>query len=130
MPQESPAKTKILLIDDEELVLKSVTKLLEKEGYEVETCLRGDEALRKAQKKNFDLIVCDLRMPSPDGIETLKRLRALYQEKKRQAPEIVITGYADERMNREVEHLQVAEYLLKPFDLRQFLAAVKKALKT
>lgn len=120
---------KILLIDDEELVLKSVTKLLEKAGYEVEASPSGEEAIRKAQKKDFDLIVCDLRMPALDGIETLKNLRSLYREKKRPTPEIVITGYADERMNQALERLRVAEYLLKPFDLREFLAAVRKALQ-
>ena len=121
---------KILLIDDEELVLKSITKLLEKEGYEVEACPSGERAMEKARQKNFDLIVCDLRMPKPDGIETLKSIRSLFREKKCAAPEIVITGYTDERTNQEVEKLRVAEYLLKPFDLREFLAAVRKALKT
>src|SRR3989338_10162723 len=66
---------RILVIDDEELVLKSVTKLLEKEGYEVAACRSGKEALEKTKKEAFDLIVCDVRMPKLNGIETLKKIR-------------------------------------------------------
>ena len=116
---------------DEELVLKSVTKLLEKEGYEVAACRSGKEALEKTKKEAFDLIVCDVRMPKLNGIETLKKIREQVALKKgKRPPEIVITGYADPAANQEIESLQVAEYLYKPFDLRDFLNAVKKALKT
>ncbi|MBI2167372.1 MAG: response regulator [Candidatus Omnitrophica bacterium] len=124
-------KKKILLIDDEEIVLKSIAKLLIREGYEVIACRSGTEAIDQAKSEAVDLIVCDVRMPQLNGIETVRRIRDLIKSStKKPTPEILITGYADQMANREIESLQVAEYLYKPFDLRDFLGAVKKALKT
>lgn len=117
----------ILLIDDEELVIKSVSKLLKKEGYEVTVCRSGAEALDKIREAQFDLIVCDIRMPTLNGIDTIKRIREYHRANDRQPPpEILITGYADETATEAAETLQVADYLYKPFDLRNFLSCVKK----
>lgn len=124
-------KKKILLIDDEEIVLKSIAKLLTREGYEVIACRSGLEAIQKVKSEAVDLIVCDVRMPQLNGIETIRQIRDLIKSStKKQTPEILITGYADQIANQEIESLQVAEYLYKPFDLRDFLGAVQKALKT
>lgn len=122
-----PAKRKILLIDDEELVLKSLQKFLAKEGYEVINCRNGEEAIEKAAAEPIDLIVCDIRMPRLNGVETIKRIReSLETSRAKRVPEILITGYADEEANREAESLQVADYIYKPFDMRDFLACIKK----
>ena len=122
--------SKILLIDDEELVTKSISRLLSKEGYEVIVCKSGEEAIEQARKERIDLIVCDIRMPRLNGVETIKNIRQMLASGRRGAiPEILITGYADEEANRQAEALQVADYLYKPFDLRDFLACVKKNLK-
>ena len=121
---------RILLIDDEELVVKSVTRALQREGYEVIACRSGNEAIERVKKEPVDLIVCDVRMPQLNGIETVKQIRALYKSKdKNTAPEILMTGYADEVATKEIEALEVADYLYKPFDLRGFLAVVRKSLK-
>jgi len=121
--------SKILLIDDEELVVKSVNRLLAREGYEVINCKSGEEAIEKVQQVSVDLIVCDIRMPKMTGIDTIKKIRELRKLTKQKAiPEILMTGYADEAANKEAEALKVAEYLYKPFDLRDFLACVKKHL--
>ena len=120
---------KILLIDDEELVLKSIAKLLHKEGYEVVSCHGGEEAIQKVRGDSFELIVCDVRMPKLSGIETLKQIREVLRSRRQSAPEILITGYADEMTAKEIEALQVADYLYKPFDLRDFLACIKRHIK-
>lgn len=120
---------KILLIDDEELVVKSVDKLLRKEGYEVIACKSGEDAIEKAKAEAVDLVICDIRMPKLTGIETIRKIRELFKTAGRKlVPEILITGYADEESNHEAEALQVAEYLYKPFDLRDFLTCVKKTI--
>lgn len=122
-------KKKILLVDDEELVVKSVGKLLAKEGYDVIICRSAEEAIKKVESEFLDLIVCDIRMPRMTGIETIKNIRKFLSEHNLKAiPEILITGYADEEATKQVEALQVADYLYKPFDLRDFLACVKKHL--
>lgn len=122
-------KQKILLIDDEELVIKSICKLLIKSGYEVLVCRTGEAALEKVKGERPDLIVSDVRMPKMSGVETIKRIRDFYKAAgQRPVPEILITGYADEASAREAESLQVADYLYKPFDIQEFLSRVKKNL--
>lgn len=120
---------KILVIDDEELVIRSVGKLLQKQGYEVLMASSGEEAIDLVQKEVIDLVVFDVRMPQMNGIEAIKVIRQ-YQKKvgRKAIPEILITGYADESMMREAETLKVADCLYKPFDVRDFLTCVKKHL--
>jgi len=124
------APKKILVIDDEELVLKSIVVLLRKQGYEVIACKSGEEAVEEIKRSAVDLVVCDVRMPKFSGIETIKTIRSfLASANKKPIREILITGYADEQMSAKVEELKVAEYMYKPFDLRDFLACVKKNLE-
>jgi len=123
-------KKKILVIDDEELVIKSLEKLLAKEGYEVVSVRNGSDAMKKIDEANFDLIITDIRMPRLNGIELLSQIREVVKRKGcSPISEICITGYADDEINRKAEALGVADYLYKPFDLRDFLACVKKNLK-
>lgn len=118
---------RILLIDDEELVIKSVERLLAKEGYKVIVCRNGSEAIETVKKEEIDLIVCDIRMPNLSGVETIKKIREIRkQNNKEKIPEILITGYADPETNNDAEKLEVADYLYKPFDLTAFLKSVKK----
>jgi len=119
----------ILIIDDEELVIKSVERLLIKQGYKVFGCRSGKEALRIIEEENINLVVCDIRMPEINGIEIIKLIReSLRKRNKTLLPEILITGYADEETISEAKKLRVAEYMYKPFDLTAFLATIKKSL--
>ena len=120
---------KILVIDDEELITKSLLKLLSAQGYDATVVPSGKDALEKIKKADFDLIISDVRMPIIDGIETIKQIRAyLAISKKKAIPEILITGYADMDTYKEAENLKVADYLYKPFDTQDFLKAVKKII--
>jgi len=120
---------KILLVDDEELVIRSVGKLLQKQGYEVFMASSGEEAIGLVKQEAIDLVVFDVRMPQMNGIEAIKVIRQHQKKVGRKAiPEILITGYADESMMREAEELKVADCLYKPFDVRDFLACVGKHL--
>ena len=119
----------ILVIDDEELITKSLVKLLNKQGYSVEIAKSGIEALEKVKQFDFDLIISDVRMPEMDGIETIKQIRLYLEEaKKRCVPEVLITGYADADKYERATELEVADYLYKPFDSAEFLNIVKKTI--
>ncbi len=119
----------ILIIDDEELITKSLLKFLNKEGYIVTVATSGKEALEKVKETDFNLIISDVRMPEMDGIETIKQIRAyLAKENKPAIPEVLITGYADADKYERATELEVADYLYKPFDASDFLEIVKKSI--
>lgn len=120
---------KILIVDDEELVTKSLLKLLNTEGYVANIAKSGKEAISRVKEADFDLIICDVRMPGLDGIETVKQIRA-YLEKSNKKPiaEVLITGYADVDKYESAMDLEVADYLYKPFDNKEFLRIVKKTI--
>ena len=116
----------ILIIDDEELIVKSLLKLLGVQGYKADVARSGKEALEKIKSADFDLLICDVRMPDLDGVETIRQIRTyLAQSNKKPVPEILITGYADADKYEEAMALKVADYLYKPFDNIQLLQAVK-----
>ena len=116
-----------MIVDDEELIAKSLRKLLSKEGYSLSVTKSGQEAIDEIKKSDFDLIISDIMMSGIDGIETIRHIRNYLKESnKKLIPEILITGYADlEKYNKAVE-LKVADYIYKPFDSADFLHAVKK----
>ena len=119
----------ILIIDDEELITKTLQKLLKKQGYGVTIAQSGNEALEKVKKQEFDLIVCDVRMPEMDGVETVKEIRNYLKEQGKQSiPEVFITGYADEEKYKNAVKLKVADYIYKPFDREEFLAVIRRNL--
>ena len=102
---------RILLVDDEDLVLRSLQKLLRKEGFEVEPARNGMEAIQRAGEVDFDLLVTDIRMPRLNGIDTIIGIREVLKRKGcPPIPEICITGYADEELNKKAEALGVADY--------------------
>jgi len=120
---------RILVIDDEAMITKSLQKLLKKEGYDATIVSNGTEALKEVQTNDFDLIVIDIRMPQMDGIETIQAIREyLRLGEKNPIPEIVITGYADEQKYKCAVDLKVAAYIYKPFDTKEFLDTIKKVL--
>jgi len=120
---------RILVVDDEELITKSLLKLLTNQGFDTTVVRSGKEALDKVKQTDFDLIICDVRMPEMDGIETIKNIRGyLEKENKKPIPEVLITGYADLDKYSSAMELEVADYLNKPFDNEEFLMIVKRNL--
>ena len=118
---------KILVIDDEKLVAESLKKLLKREGYDTNIAKNGTDAMEQIKENDFDLIVSDIRMPDINGIEIVKKIREyLKRNKKQPIPEILITGYASKENMEEAEGLKVADYIYKPFNIKDFLNIVKR----
>ncbi len=114
----------ILIVDDEKNYLLVLRAVLEEEGYEVLTALRGTEALEAQETSDLDLVVTDMKMPGMDGIELLERIKARDPD----LPVIMMTAHGT--VDKAVEAMQKGaySYLLKPFDNERLIIYVKKAV--
>ena len=122
---------KILLIDDEELITRTLANALERSGYEVLVAKNGQDALVMAEEENFDLIISDIRMPGLSGVDTVRQiLQGIKDRGSERIPAIFVTGYADEHIEEEASRLKPHAYILKPFDFPEFIAKVKEDKKT
>ena len=122
---------RILVIDDEALVIESLKKLLKKKGYDVSIAKNGLEAMQRVEEGDFDLIVSDIRMPDMNGIEIIKKIREyLKRNGKGSVPEILITGYASKENLEEAKKLNVADYIYKPFNIKDFLDGIERNLSS
>lgn len=120
---------RILIIDDEELIIKTLSKLLEKEKYEVVVAKSGQDAIIMIEEEKFDLIISDIRMPGISGVETVKEIHdSLQKAGLNKTPVIFITGFADENIRKAAMELKPVDYIYKPFDISDLLDKVKKAL--
>jgi len=116
---------RVVVADDEEIVLSLVRDTLEDEGHHVEAAANGPEALKLIEAAPADLIITDIRMPHMDGIELAARAREL-------CPDIVVifmTGYADLNSAKDAIKQGAFEYILKPFELTEIRQAVAKAVE-
>ena len=118
---------KILVIDDEGIIIKTVGNLLTREGYDIKTCQNGFQAVDTVKDNDFDLIVTDIRMPDIDGLETIKNIKKhLKDQKKPDIPIIFITGFADSDAHIKAE--KIGAVIFKPFDMKEFLKIVAQKL--
>lgn len=126
----------VLIIDDEILVTKTLGNILKKEAsLNIVIANSGLIALEKIKEikneknKEFDLIICDIRMPELDGIETIKKMKKIIADAHgKESPVIFMTGYEGERTQQEAKSLGYVDYLYKPFDIEDFLSSVRKCL--
>lgn len=122
----SRPKLSVLVVDDEEVIRANVRRLLELEGYAVITATGGREGLELARARRPDLVVCDLVMPDLDGYGVLKGLRA--NAETADIPFVLLTASAGEGERDVALRAGAAYYVTKPFDLKQLLHAVRRAL--
>lgn len=115
---------KILVIDDDPLVLHTLKKLFDKEGYGMATAQSGKEALEIVKKADLDLVISDIKMPGMDGVQLATAIKKYFNEKnKPEIPIVFITGYADIADQKHAQKL--GEVLIKPFDNKELLENVK-----
>jgi len=119
---------KILVIDDDRLVSRTLSRCLKNSGYSVAVALDGFEALEKAKESRFDLVITDIRMPGMSGLETLRRIRELWQERTTMVPAIVATGYAGDELHGLDDELGIVAHLHKPFEIDEFLKTIQENL--
>lgn len=116
------ALSRVLVADDNQDDLDTITNGLKSAGYEILQATDGDQAERLAREHRPDLTILDLRMPLKDGFEVAMSLRA------EDLPFISLTSCADEEMVQRVTDAGALAYLVKPLDIDQLLPAVQSAL--
>jgi CheY-like chemotaxis protein len=117
---------RILVVDDDEMVLMALDELLKPEGYEVQTVSSGTEALQKLDQNGYDLLMLDVIMPEMDGYELCKRIRE--KEKYKETPVVFLTAKSrDEDRARGLE-AGANLYLSKPISPDKLLGIVSDAL--
>ncbi len=116
---------RILLVDDEESVLRTVDMLFRSEGHEVVPIREGQKAIDmiKSEEK-FDLLLADIRMEPVDGMQVIK----MAHELRPAMPIVVISAYCSEKTVRQAISLGCSAYVKKPFRTEEVLEAARKAL--
>jgi DNA-binding NtrC family response regulator len=115
---------KALVIDDEQIVLDSVKKILADEDYEVDVSLRGREGIDMARQKQYDIVLTDIRMPDIGGMRVLREVKRA----KPSLPVVIITGYATVASSVQAMKLGATDYLEKPFGPEELVKSVASAL--
>ena len=115
---------KILVVDDERLIVDSVKYGLQKEGYSIIAAYDGDQAIALAARENPDLVLLDIQLPKKDGWAVCRTIRAASR-----VPIIMLTARGEEADKVLGLELGADDYLVKPFSLRELLARVRAALR-
>ncbi len=116
---------RILVVDDEPIVVKSCERILTPEGYTVDIALNGREAIEKLGKDGFDLVITDIKMPDMDGIELLRWIK----NSKPETGVVIITGYPSQESIKEALRLRILDYLPKPFSPALLIETAQKAME-
>jgi DNA-binding NtrC family response regulator len=116
---------RLLVIDDEPRMSEIVGMVLRRDGFEVETFTSSEAAIERHECDPFDLVLTDLRMPAPDGLEVLRRVRAASED----TPVVLFTAHAT--ISTAIEALRdgAFDYIQKPFDNDALRACVRRALE-
>lgn len=115
---------KILYVEDETWMRRTVEVLLENAGYEFDSAVCGKDAIDLAKKNSYDLILLDIMLPDIDGYEVIDRLRNEGIE----TPFLVQTGIVDRTKKNQAASLGVSEYLIKPFSRAEMIERIERVV--
>lgn len=114
----------ILIVDDEKAIRKTLSEILSYEGYKIDEAGDGEEGIRKFRDKEYDVILCDIKMPKMDGIEFLDRAKDLNPD----IPIIMISGHGTIETAVEAVKKGAYDYISKPPDLNRLLITIRNAM--
>ena len=116
---------RILVVDDDAIVIKSCRRILEAEGFEVTTVPSADEALEKIKNYDFDLLLIDVKMPKHDGIFLMREIKKNWPD----IPIIVMSGYPTPETIADVLKLGATQFIPKPFKPDEFMKSIKQVIQ-
>ncbi|HZJ59034.1 MAG TPA: sigma-54 dependent transcriptional regulator [Chitinophagaceae bacterium] len=114
----------ILIIDDEKAIRKTLSEILSFEGYKIDEASDGEEGLKKFRERNYDVVLCDIKMPKIDGIEFLQKAG----ESNPDVPVIMISGHGNIETAVEAVKTGAYDYISKPPDLNRLLITIRNAM--
>jgi DNA-binding response OmpR family regulator len=115
----------ILIVDDDKSILRTFTRILQKQGYKIDTAETGKEATEKADKNHYDLALVDIRLPDMDGTELLAKMKTQLQN----TIKIMITGFPSIESGVKALDEGADAYLVKPVKPEELLMLIKEKLK-
>lgn len=119
-------KIKILLVDDEEKFVQTLSERMQMREVGSDIALDGEQALKQLEDKKPDVMVLDLKMPGMDGMEVLRRVKNAYPD----VQVIMLTGHGTEKDEEEARKLGAFEYLQKPVEIDVLMKHVKRAYQS
>ncbi len=120
---EKGTEAKVLLVDDEQDFLETLSSRLEMRGLKVSAVTSGEQAIAEAKQQDYDAIIVDLSMPGIDGLETLRRIKA----ENPTAEIIMLTGHASIASGVEAMKLGAGDFLQKPVELSELMSKIGEA---
>jgi two-component system, OmpR family, response regulator len=124
LPLEKNASMRILVVEDEPDLLRSIAQALREEGYAVDTAPNGEDGLFNAENNDYDAVVLDVMMPEMDGWEMLARLR-----KSKKTPVLMLTARDQSRDRVRGLDTGADDYVVKPFDLPELFARLRALIR-
>jgi len=116
----------ILICEDNKLAMKTLSVILEREGYKTETAADGNEAIMLIQKNIYDLILVDIHLPYHSGLELVRYLRS---DLKKKTPVLSVTAFSDPQMQKQAGELGINGYVVKPFNPSDIIRQIREILK-
>jgi len=118
------ASARILVVDDDENIRKTLTTILQNEGYTVDAAQNGSEAIKKTQAAAYNVALIDIRLPDMEGIELLTKLKEAVPKTRK----IIVTGYPTVKNAIAAVNKQADAYLMKPVDIEELLETIHTQL--
>jgi DNA-binding NtrC family response regulator len=116
-------KKRILVVDDDVNILRVFRKILEKEGYAVETAETGKDALKIINKAKFNVCIVDVKLPDMDGMDLLLKI-----PKNSETIKIVVTGFSTIEAGKKAAEYGADDFLVKPVKAEELIATVREKL--
>jgi DNA-binding NtrC family response regulator len=117
---------KVLLVDDEQEFLETLSKRLEMRDVQTKLALDGEQALAAVQDEEPDVMVLDLKMPGMDGMEVLRRIKSAFPG----VPVVMLTGHGTKQDEEQARELGAYAYLQKPVELTRLSEILRKAFES
>ncbi len=116
---------KILIVDDDEMILESLVSILESEGYLASTARTGSEAVAKTEKEFFNAMLIDIHLPDMTGIEVISRIKDTTPKMRK----LILTGFPETHTAIGAVNEKADAYLVKPFDPELLLELLEQNLR-